>query len=123
GTGNSCSSYGNRNFWRIFTDWFGSTMVSYTSLDSPRIMQIKTCTQKVNLHTNEEFGPAINTDAQTYFADKILIYDTWYARTEYDHNNNNFVGIPVSDIGDITIQNITPKWISIDANTEKVDPL
>ena len=25
GTGDSCSSYGNRNFWRIFTDWFGST--------------------------------------------------------------------------------------------------
>lgn len=23
GTGDSCSSYGNRNFWRIFTDWFG----------------------------------------------------------------------------------------------------
>lgn len=26
GTGDSCSSYGNRNFWRIFTDWFGSTV-------------------------------------------------------------------------------------------------
>jgi uncharacterized protein with LGFP repeats len=25
GTGNSCSSYGNRNFWMLFTDWFGST--------------------------------------------------------------------------------------------------
>ena len=25
GTGDSCSSYGNRNFWRNFTDWFGST--------------------------------------------------------------------------------------------------
>lgn len=25
GSGDSCSSYGNRNFWRIFTDWFGST--------------------------------------------------------------------------------------------------
>jgi hypothetical protein len=24
GSGDSCSSYGNRNFWRIFTDWFGS---------------------------------------------------------------------------------------------------
>ncbi len=24
GTGDSCSSYGNRNFWRMFTDWFGS---------------------------------------------------------------------------------------------------
>jgi hypothetical protein len=27
GTGNSCSSYGNRNFYNYFTDWFGSTTV------------------------------------------------------------------------------------------------
>lgn len=25
GTGDGCSSYGNRNFWRLFSDWFGST--------------------------------------------------------------------------------------------------
>ncbi|QTE30233.1 hypothetical protein [Pengzhenrongella sicca] len=25
GTGDSCSAYGNRNFWSYFTDWFGST--------------------------------------------------------------------------------------------------
>lgn len=25
GYGDSCSAYGNRNFWRIFTSWFGST--------------------------------------------------------------------------------------------------
>lgn len=25
GTGDNCSSYGNRNFWRLFNDWFGST--------------------------------------------------------------------------------------------------
>jgi hypothetical protein len=25
GTGDSCSAYGNRNFWRLYTDWFGST--------------------------------------------------------------------------------------------------
>lgn len=24
GEGDSCSAYGNRNFWRLFTDWFGS---------------------------------------------------------------------------------------------------
>lgn len=24
GTGDGCSSYGNRNFWRMYTDWFGS---------------------------------------------------------------------------------------------------
>ncbi len=26
GTGNGCSSYGNRNFWRMFNDWFGTTL-------------------------------------------------------------------------------------------------
>lgn len=26
GEGNSCSAYGNRNFWRFYTDWFGSTI-------------------------------------------------------------------------------------------------
>ncbi len=25
GTGDTCSAYGNRNFWLYFTDWFGST--------------------------------------------------------------------------------------------------
>jgi LysM repeat protein len=24
GSGNSCSAYGNRNFWRFYSDWFGS---------------------------------------------------------------------------------------------------
>lgn len=26
GTGDSCSSYGNRNFWRYYNDWFGATI-------------------------------------------------------------------------------------------------
>ncbi len=25
GTGDGCSAYGNRNFWRLFNDWFGTT--------------------------------------------------------------------------------------------------
>lgn len=28
GMGDGCSSYGNRNFWRMFNDWFGSTLGS-----------------------------------------------------------------------------------------------
>lgn len=28
GTGDRCSSYGNRNFWRGFIDWFGSTQIA-----------------------------------------------------------------------------------------------
>jgi len=26
GTGDACSAYGNRNFWRFYTDWFGNTI-------------------------------------------------------------------------------------------------
>ena len=26
GSGDGCSSYGNRNYWRLFNDWFGSTI-------------------------------------------------------------------------------------------------
>jgi hypothetical protein len=28
GTGDSCSAYGNRNFWRVYNDWFGSTSIT-----------------------------------------------------------------------------------------------
>ena len=35
GTGDGCSSYGNRNFWWLYSDWFGSpTNDPYSSLDS-----------------------------------------------------------------------------------------
>lgn len=28
GSGDSCGAYGNRNFWRMYNDWFGSTQIS-----------------------------------------------------------------------------------------------
>ncbi len=28
GTGDSCGAYGNRNFWRMYNDWFGATIAS-----------------------------------------------------------------------------------------------
>ncbi|MGM1017682.1 MAG: SH3 domain-containing protein [Actinomycetota bacterium] len=35
GTGNSCSSYGNRNFYHFFTSWFGSTQASESQQCAP----------------------------------------------------------------------------------------
>jgi hypothetical protein len=35
GVGDGCSAYGNRNFWRMYVDWFGSTSAPlFGSLDS-----------------------------------------------------------------------------------------
>lgn len=41
GSGNSCSAYGNRNFWRMYNDWFGSTQ--------------KTTSYNASLFSQEEF--------------------------------------------------------------------
>lgn len=40
GEGDECSAYGNRNFWRIYNDWFGSTMAPFSIIqkaDSPQL--------------------------------------------------------------------------------------
>jgi len=39
GTGDKCSSYGNRNFWRYFTDWFGnpSSLLAGGGFDSTKV--------------------------------------------------------------------------------------
>lgn len=34
GSGDGCSAYGNRNFWRLWTDWFGSPTASVSN-DKP----------------------------------------------------------------------------------------
>ncbi len=31
GTGDACSTYGNRNFWRVYNDWFGSPVLGAVS--------------------------------------------------------------------------------------------
>lgn len=34
GSGDNCGAYGNRNFWRMYNDWFGSTRFSYGPVPS-----------------------------------------------------------------------------------------
>ncbi|MEY3028879.1 MAG: hypothetical protein RL198_276 [Actinomycetota bacterium] len=35
GTGDSCSAYGNRNFWRFFHDWFGNPLITDAFVADP----------------------------------------------------------------------------------------
>lgn len=37
GTGDGCSAYGNRNFWRLYSDWFGSTLAPTYSWETQNI--------------------------------------------------------------------------------------
>ncbi|MDZ7786325.1 MAG: NBR1-Ig-like domain-containing protein [Candidatus Saccharibacteria bacterium] len=49
GTGDDCSAYGNRNFWRMYNDWFGSTLtnIAYnTAVESVGIFTDSAMTKK-----------------------------------------------------------------------------
>lgn len=49
GTGNSCSSYGNRNFWFKFQEWFGSTLTpdyDASVVEADRVVYLKPSTAK-----------------------------------------------------------------------------
>jgi len=123
GSGDSCSSYGNRNFWEYFTDWFGNTQQSFVSIDSPRWMQLKTNTNKIHYPTGVMVGPELSAGAQALFVDKVLIGSVWYARTTWDKTNNNTDVISSDDLEEIPITAITPKWVSIPSGTTKVDAI
>ena len=58
GTGNSCSSYGNRNFWRYYWDWFGDPTVSSPLLKAAGDSKIY----------------VISTDNKKYWIDNWALY-------------------------------------------------
>jgi hypothetical protein len=51
GSGDSCSSYGNRNFWRMFSDWFGSP-IGCPSIDSSYIQRLQRFSDGSYLYTS-----------------------------------------------------------------------
>ena len=59
GEGDGCSSYGNRNFFNYFTDWFGSTQIAYKLLIS-RGADIYLVTGATRYHITAADWPAFN---------------------------------------------------------------
>lgn len=56
GTGDGCSAYGNRNFWRMFTDWFGSTKTGQMSIgDSVVVSQSLSVSPSGSLNENQQY--------------------------------------------------------------------
>ncbi len=54
GTGDSCSAYGNRNFWRIYNDWFGSTIDPFDN-SNIRLTSSLAITPSNNLVQNQTY--------------------------------------------------------------------
>lgn len=124
GTGDGCSAYGNRNFWRLYNDWFGSTQGSnFQLLDTPRWMQIKNDgVRKVDVFSGTQVGESFTAGRQIRFIDKILIEGKWYLRTEFNHNDGGLYGIPQDELEEIAYQPITPKWVTFKENGNRSHP-
>ena len=71
GSGDSCSSYGNRNFWRYYTDWFGSTLA--TDYDYQFVSSsISNLTMEPDQPRVGNFIVLKNTGAKTWYSDGSL---------------------------------------------------
>ena len=130
GTGDGCSAYGNRNFWRLFNDWFGSTRLSYEPLTSPtaRWMVVTTNTHKkvpgTNADTLDPNDTTITAGTQLFFVDKVYLDNQWYLRTARDRDLNLAKGIPLSALGDIQYQAVsTVEWMNLTRNSRWVNPV
>ncbi|MFK4761400.1 hypothetical protein ACI3KS_10745 [Microbacterium sp. ZW T5_45] len=63
GTGDSCSAYGNRNFYNYFTDWFGSTQAPAT-----RLIKASTSNEIYLLAESRKYHITSSTDLAAYMA-------------------------------------------------------
>jgi hypothetical protein len=71
GSGDGCSSYGNRNFWRYYTDWFGSTLATNYDYQFVSASQ-SSLTMGFDQPRNGNTIVLKNTGAKTWYADGNL---------------------------------------------------
>lgn len=89
GTGDACSAYGNRNFWRIFNDWFGqANTLPGGSLDAATINL--TSVQLSGWAADPDTWNASNNVA--VYRDDVLV--AWVAADQARPDVNNALGIP-----------------------------
>lgn len=126
GTGDNCGAYGNRNFYALFTDWFGSTQVNpnFISLGNQTWLRIKSSTSKVNLATGQRMSDSnLITGRDIKYADKIYLNGIWYIRTAHDQFFGNYQGIPESELVDIPYEDLeSPLWFVLEQEGNKSVP-
>ena len=118
----NCGAYGNLNFWRYYSVWFGSTSASYTNMDS-RWLTIKNDTYKVSpLNGGSDTSYVVQAGRQVFFNSKIWLDEEWCLRTLYDTSNNHDRCIPFSKLSEFTIQYSdfsTPQTVQVSSTTNK----
>lgn len=79
GTGDGCSAYGNRNFWRIYSDWFGSTRVS----------TLPGCQEATNT-TRACVWYLVSPSGQPYYTSSVAVRDNLTNVAGYQYQSRTF---------------------------------
>ena len=93
GTGDSCSSYGNRNFYLYFNDWFGSTIVANLPGCDEATNTTRTCIWSM-------YNPA-NSDP--YMTSSVQTRDELFTNQGYQYVGKAFFGNAVALAGNIPV--------------------
>lgn len=106
GTGDSCSAYGNRNFWRVYWDWFGNTRnpPKFVSFADPRKMTLIRDTQKINPSISVAIGDTFSAGLTRKFTGKIQLAngDSCY-QTESDKKTKSSLCFLAKDLQELDI--------------------
>ena len=107
GTGDGCSSYGNRNFYMFFKEWFGDTYEKinpitqkYNSLKNAKdilgepVSEIKTTVENGASYQQYQNGYIVGTDKTGYYVSIGEIRKRWES-TGFEFGA---LGLPLSDV-------------------------
>ena len=111
GTGDGCSAYGNRNFWRDFTDWFGSTSATNYDYQFVNASATTTIPMEPEQPRNGHFITLRNTGAKTWYADGSVPTGERPVRLIL----RNYQESPFADIND-------PNWLATRSQIRMATP-
>ena len=128
GTGDGCGAYGNRNFWGLFTDWFGSTQASmFSKMDVDRKLVAKNNVSKVNPVTGTSIsGQKISKDQVVKYSSKtnVISNNKLCLRTESNTNTDQSMCVVYENLQEgPSFSPINNTRLIANTDTSKVDPI
>ena len=97
--------------------------LTYKNFDTPRYMQLKQNTNRVDVATGAIDSTTLNANAQIKFASKVFAGGQWYYRTATDTTNGTKLAVPASHIQEIPYESYVPnKWMQTKNSVRKVNP-
>ena len=109
-----CGSYGNRNFYLFFSDWFGDPAsvggevyyYSFVELQEPRYFKLNKGARTVNADNgfSDDGGTQFEKDAWFYAFRKKYINGGWCYQSREDYDNDINYCMPVEHLDEIVLE-------------------